>query len=198
MVRRRGRKPTKTLWISCEGKTEKIYFDKLKFEERISRLKIKSIESGYKNADGIIREVLDFAQTGRDFQEGDLLAAVFDRDANTNEQLHKAKSMAENNNILVSFSNPCFEYWILCHYDYFPSQYEKRELINKIKKFISGYKKNDPELYSKTKNRIAHALKNAKRIKDKHTRENVILISRESNPLTLVFELIKKIDSFRN
>jgi len=89
MVRRRGRKPTKTLWISCEGKTEKIYFDKLKFEERISRLKIKSIESGYKNADGIIREVLDFAQKGRDFQEGDLLAAVFDRDANTNEQLHK-------------------------------------------------------------------------------------------------------------
>ena len=198
MIRRRRRKPTKTLWIFCEGKTEKLYFKKLKFEERINRLKIKSIESSHKNADGIIQEVLDFVRKSRDFQEGDLLAAVFDRDANTNEQLRKTKSIAKNKGIVLSFSNPCFEYWILCHYGFFPNQYGKTELINKIKEFISDYRKNDPGLYSKTKSRLSNASDNAKGIEDKHRREQVTLISRESNPITLVFKLIKKIDNFRS
>lgn len=196
MVRKEGRKPTKALWIFCEGKTEKLYFDKLKFEERISRLRIKSFQSGYRNADGIVKEAADFINKA-DFQEGDLIACVFDRDANSNEQLKRAKSIGEAKGVLISFSNPCFEYWILCHYGYFPSRYEQRDIINKINGLITDYKKNDPDLYSKTKNKIQDAVTNAERIKNEHTRKKTIIISRESNPLTLVFELVKIIDKFR-
>lgn len=197
MVRKKGRKPTKALWIFCEGKTEKLYFDKLRFEERISRLRIKSFQSGHKNADGIVNEAIDFIDK-RDFQEGDLIACVFDRDANSNEQLKRAKTIGETKGILISFSNPCFEYWILCHYGYFPSRYEQREIIPQISALITNYKKNDPELYSKIKNKIQDAVNHADRIKNKHIKENTIIISRESNPLTLVFELVKAIAKFKN
>jgi len=197
MVRKEGRKPTKALWIFCEGKTEKLYFDKLRFEERISRLKIKSLQSGYKNADGIVKEATDFISR-RDFQEGDLIACVFDRDANSNEQLKKARSIGETKGILISFSNPCFEYWILCHCGYFAGQYEQGGIIAEITSRITNYKKNDPDLYSKTKNKIQDAINNAEKIKNKHIKEKTIILSRESNPLTLVFELINTINKFRN
>ncbi|MBI3027677.1 RloB domain-containing protein [Candidatus Woesearchaeota archaeon] len=197
MVRKRGRKPTKALWIFCEGKTEKLYFDKLKFEERISRLRIKSFQSGYRNADDIVKEAADFISKV-DFQKGDLIACVFDRDANSNEQLARAKATGENKDILISFSNPCFEYWILCHYGYFAGQYEQRDIIAEITSRITNYKKNDPDLYSKTKNKIQDAINNADKIKNKHTKEKTIILSRESNPLTLVFELVNIIDKFRN
>ena len=196
MVRTEGKKPTQTLWIFCEGRTEKLYFDKLKFIERISRLKIKSFESGHKNADGITQEALDFIRL-RDFQEGDIVACVFDRDSNTNEQLRNAKSIAENGHVFISFSNPCFEYWILCHYGYFPSSYEKDNLIAKLNECMGNYEKADSELYSKTKNEIHVAISNAERIKNEHFNRGNNLISKDSNPITLVFELIKTINNFK-
>lgn len=196
MVRIERRKPTKALWIFCEGKTEKLYFDKLKFEQRINRLRIISFQSGHKNADGIVKEAIDFMKK-RDFQEGDLITCLFDRDANLDEQLKRAKTIGEAKGILLSFSNPCFEYWILCHYGYFPSKYEQKELISKISDFITGYKKNDPDLYSKTKDKLQNAINNAEKIKNKHAKETTDIISRHSNPSTLVFELIKIIDNFK-
>ena len=196
MVRKEGRKPTKALWIFCEGKTEKLYFDKLKFEERINRLRIKSFQSGYRNADGIVKEASDFINKA-DFQEGDLIACVFDRDANSNEQLTKAKATGEKKEIIISFSNPCFEYWILCHHGYFAGRYEQKEIIAEITSRIKNYQKNDSDLYSKTKNKIQDAINNAEKIKNKHIKEKTIIISRESNPLTLVVELIKSINEFK-
>ena len=197
MVRQPGEKPTKALWIFCEGTTEKLYFDKYRFEERIGRLKIKSVKTGYTNANGIIQKAINFAKNNRNFQTGDLIACVFDRDANTNNQLEKAKSLAENEGIFLSFSNPCFEYWILCHYGYFPSVYEVNEVIDKIKGFSPDYKKNDPELYSKTCDKLTIAKNNAKRIQKTHEDKNTELISRESNPLSLVFHIIDKINEFK-
>ena len=198
MVRREGRKPTKTLWIFCEGKTEKWYFSKLQYEERIRRLQIKSIKSGHTDAKGVVQEAVDFIGKGRDFQGGDIVSCVFDRDANTNTQLNNARLLAERNSILVSFSNPSFEYWILCHYGYFPSPYEQSGLVSKVKEFISDYNKNDPLLYSKTKVMINDAIDNATRRRDNYNRENVYLISRESNPVTIIFKLIQRINLFRD
>lgn len=195
MTRIEGKKPTKTLWIFCEGKTEKLYFDKLKFEERISRLKIKALESGHKNADGLVQEALDFMKKG-DYIDDDLVACLFDRDENSNVQLNKSKSLA-GKNILVCYSNPCFEFWILCHHGYYPSSEERKSLVAKLNDVMKGYEKNDSALYSKTKDRIKQAVANAERIKEKHLKNGVELISRESNPLTLVFEVVKLIDGFR-
>ncbi|MBU1145273.1 MAG: RloB family protein [Firmicutes bacterium] len=197
-MRRPGLRPTKKLWIICEGKTEKLYFDKLRIDKRISRLEIKTIKSGHQNADGIIQDAIGFIARGKDFQKNDLVACVFDRDANTDLQFGRAKSLATKNKILISFSNPCFEYWILCHFGYFPSSYEKDTLIKKIQDKFADYISCDPELYNKTKEKLNKAKIYAKMIKKKHVDDGKELIKRTANPLSLVFELVELIEKFKD
>lgn len=196
MVRRTGKKPAKTLWICCEGKTEKFYFAKLKFIERISRLKIKSFEAKYKNANSLVKEAINCISK-RDFQVGDIIACVFDRNNNSDQQLLQAKEMAGQKGALLAFSNPSFEFWILCHFGYFPGKYEKDTLESKIKEHFSDYKKADPELYLKTKDKIKSAVGYARNIKEKYIEQKIELISRKSNPITLIFALIELIEKFR-
>jgi len=197
MVRQRGKKPTQTLWIFCEGeKTEKNYFLKLRTEERIRRLKVKSC--GSTDAKGIVNHAISFKKTDRNFEDGDSVCCIFDRDNNSNEQLEQATSLANHNNITIIFSNPSFEYWILCHFEYHPTSCENPDLGARLNYLVGDYEKNDPLIYNKTKNKIDTATANATRIKEKHEQERTLLISRQSNPLSLVFELIKMIKQFKN
>lgn len=199
MARIEGKYPTKALWIFCEGeKTEKNYFSKLRAQERIRRITIKVVNSDNTDAKGVVEHAIAFMKKGRDFEESDIVYCVFDRDRNTNVQLEQAKKLAKDNGIVIIFSNPCFEYWILCHLGYYPASYEPEEVVQKIKEKMQGYTKKDPAIYDKTKDNIQLASANAKRIKDECIRKGIELISRESNPLSLVFELIAKINEFKD
>jgi hypothetical protein len=199
MVRFTGSRSIKKLWIFCEGsKTEKNYFQKLYATERLSRLHVKVNDCSVTDAMGIVNYAIVYKRTHkRDFEKQDSIVCVFDRDANTNQQLEQCVSIANKNNIMLIFSNPFFEYWFLCHYGYFPSHYENADLIAKLKYYLPDYKKNDPELYIKTRDKIDIAIKNAKRIKNEHDDKGTVLISRENNPLSLVFELIEFMKSFK-
>jgi len=67
MARKRGKKPTSTLWIFCEGeKTEINYFNKLKINERISRINIK-VQSSDKITDaiGVVKYAVSFLKNRR-------------------------------------------------------------------------------------------------------------------------------------
>ena len=199
MVRKEGKRPTETLWIFCEGKTEEMYFKQYRAKERV-KLQIKPRISKHRNVNGIVKDALNFKKQNRDFEKGDWIACVFDRNSNTNDQLNKAKRFAESDSILLSFSNPSFEYWILCHYGFFPHHYhDQNEVIDKLQEFEEfspKYDKTDRELYSKTRGKIRIAIKNAERIKNKHNKAD--LIKRETNPLTLVVDLISRMETFKD
>ncbi|MBP2030669.1 hypothetical protein J2755_001617 [Methanohalophilus levihalophilus] len=197
MVRGEGKKSIKTVWIFCEGaKTEKYYFDKLKVDLRLRSLKIKVNSSNNKDPVGIIKHILNFKKHTRDFLEGDLIFCVFDRDANSDQSLLDAKKMSELNDINLIFSNPCFEFWILSHFECYMKQIEHGALKSKLDTHLGGYKKTDPELYTKTKQKIGIAVKNSKQINDMHYSNGMEIISRNSNPSTLVFELVETLQTF--
>ncbi|MBD3202820.1 hypothetical protein GF327_00865 [Candidatus Woesearchaeota archaeon] len=197
MVRREGSRSTKNLWIFCEGKkTETFYFKKLRHLERIDGLQIKVFTSGNTDAVGIIEHAQKFIEHRKDYVEGDFVCCVFDRDQNQNSVLAQAKRIAEQANICLIFSNPCFEYWVLCHFGSFHSRYSPDDVIDKIKEYLPEYRKNDSETYSKVKEKTQIANNNAKVIHKKHIEKNVEIISCESNPVTLVFHLIDKIFEF--
>lgn len=199
MVRRIGKRPTNTLWIFCEGeKTEINYFNKLKVAERISRMNIK-VKSSDKvtDATGILNYAVSFLENKNDFQKGDLIYCVFDRDSNTEQNLQKAEKIAKENNIQITFSNPCFEYWLLCHFEYFQSSCEPNDLNNKLKEKLGEYKKNDSEIYNKTKDKISEAIKNSKKIRKNHIGKKIKILSRKSNPSTQVFEIIEKVQELK-
>jgi len=197
MTRRPGRIPTQKLWILCEGeKTERNYFQRLKNLERISRLDIKVRISGYKNAKGMIF-CAGKLKNSRDFQKGDIICCVFDRNGNTNVDLKEASIMAQKEQIIIIYSNPSFEYWLLCHFGYFFTDYDFPRLKLELESYLKRYSKADPELYDKTRGMISQAIKNSKKAESSHLRNKVTLISRDSNPSTKVFALIELIQKFK-
>lgn len=191
-------KKTNTLWIFCEGHTEKRYFENLRVTERL-RLKIKS-----KVSDTTAKQIVDEASKfikSKDFDDKrDIIACFFDKDdktQNSNEILSQAKRQASDE-IMLAYSNPCFEYWILCHEGYYPSSsYNQDQVYNLVKTKLRLDTKKELELYIKTKDNLEKAKTNAKKIQKKHEDNNIELISRESTPLTLVYQLIEKIDNFK-
>jgi hypothetical protein len=200
MARREGRKSTRNMWIFCEGeKTERLYFEKLRINQRIPRLSIKIYSS---RSDKAVNRLLEYTikfmeHHKRDFRTDDLIFCIFDRDSNTNNDFQKAINTASKHNIGLIFSNPSFEYWILCHFGYFPNRFEKETLLRKIENFISNYQKNDPTLYERTIPKIRRALINSKQIAEIHLDSDTELISTESNPCTTVFEIIDIIEDFK-
>lgn len=71
-------KKTNTLWIFCEGHTEKRYFENLKASKRV-RLKIKPKVSGT-TAKQIVEEALRFMSFSDFDDKRDLVACFFDKD----------------------------------------------------------------------------------------------------------------------
>ena len=195
MVREiREKLKTNTLWMFCEGHTEKRYFENLKVTERL-RLKIRPRLSG-NTVKKIVEDALKFMETSNEFDdERDIVGCVFDRDKNSNEELYKAKSQAGN--IMLAYSNPAFEYWILCHHEYYESKCGPKKVYKLVKKKMGFDPKKESELYVKIKDSLNKAKTNAKKIEKKHEDAGVKLISRESNPSTLVYQIIERIEDFK-
>ena len=201
MVRKRENqpKPTNKIWIFCEGKTELEYFKKLKNDKRIPRIDVK--KSKKSNAVGIVNYAISYYKNKKkEFQEKDLIYCVFDGDSHENKHLGEAKKIAENNDvkIIIIFSNPCFEYWLLCHFECFEIRCDARELENRLRNYpeFKGYKKGDEEIYDKTKKQLEKAIEHSKRIIEKHKNDKIELISRESNPSTQVFKVVEEVEKF--
>lgn len=198
MVRQNGKKPVTTAWIFCEGeKTEYYYFGKLRAAQRLGRLRLKITPSENKDPVGLVNYAAEFKKHRRDYLPGDLIFCVFDRDNNSNQALDRAKKLAKDSGMELIFSNPCFEYWILSHFEYNPQAIEKGLLKKKLDKCFGKYLKNDSEIYAKSRDKIDNAIVNSKKVFENHISNNVELFSRESNPSTLVFAFVEKINEFK-
>ena len=187
---------TSTLWMFCEGHTETRYFKDLKARERL-RLDIRPRLAG-NTAKKIVEKAVEFMENSNEFDdERDIVACVFDRDKNTDEDLSWAKRETEDKNRVLAYSNPSFNYWILCHHEYNESAFSPGKVRTRVKIEMGLETDKEWELYTKTKRNLDKAKTNAKKIQKKHEDAGVKLISRDSNPLTLVYLVLEKIDEFK-
>jgi hypothetical protein len=193
---------TSKLWIFCEGKTERLYFLNLRAIERV-RVRLIPKEAGFTRADQILDKAINFCKgsfkiDGERFDnKRDVVACVFDKDDNNTSQVFD-KIRARCGNILIGYSNPAFEYWILCHEGYYnSSSYTQKDVYNLVKTNLNIDTKKEKELYDKTKCQIENAKSHAKRIRKVHERNSIELISRDSTPLSLIYELIEIINKFK-
>ena len=213
MVRQEGKKSINTAWIFCEGETERKYFLQYRAVERIRGLQIRPIVSENKDIVGLVNDSIDYEKNhSRDFFEGDLIFCVVDRDLNSNEDFDGARNLANESNRYIVLSNPCFEYWILSHFEHYFEPIEHELLKRKLNKYLKNYKKNDPDIYNKTKEKIDNAIKNSKKtykmyvtdelkipIKEDYpvTFNKKEILNRKSNPITLVFKLIEILAKYK-
>ena len=116
--------------------------------------------------------------------------AVFDRDGH--DGIPDAFEMLRNTPVKVLFSNVCFEFWVLLHFEKSNRAFENCDSI------VAWIRRNhDPDYaksrdhYNRLKDRIPTAISNAKWLVEKHWRYEE---SRawEKNPCTYVYEVMEE------
>lgn len=192
---RRQRNPV--VYLTCEGaETEIRYFKK--FRSRECNIDIVPISSQYKSADKLVqkaRATIGYSPYYPD--EGDIIWCVFDRDDNTNAMLSKAKQMAIKEGYQIAFSNPSFEVWFLLHFNDQTAPVENCEAAIKLlkkKDRLEQYEKNK-EVYEQLKPLQEAAIDRAKKRVAALQAEHTEILSRESNPVTTVAELVEYLNS---
>ena len=207
LQRRKAKKASyDRILIVCEGKkTEPNYFKELRQHFRLSSVNIE-IENNTSGSAPI--SVVDHAlKKYKETKDYDRVYCVFDKDTHPSyaQALDKIRRsrLGNGHKIMAAQSAPCFEFWILLHFEYTAGSFSATgkasicaSVINRIKEkhYIPDYEKGAKDLASILIPRLDFAIKNAK---------NVELFHKESctesdNPSTKVHELVEYLRSLKN
>ena len=173
LKRKMGRRPPyRRVLIACEGaKTEPLYFNDIRRQNRIPSAHIHIVP-----ADGTDpARVVDFTERKfKETREWDLVYAVFDRDDHASYARAIARATALDGRLFnderkaVRFhaipSVPCFELWLLLHYDDVQAFYHRAKIISYLRACIAGYEKGTPNVYAETEALLPVAVERAQRL----------------------------------
>ena len=193
-----SRKCEKRIYILCEGSDEHSEYAYLGELIKDTPLKGNKIEieliSTEKNTG---RELVEEAsrKIERKFKGIDDAWVVYDQDGYT---LHKETfRLAKEKGVKLAFSATAFEIWILLHYKYTTKQFPKSEdIIKELKnKNFIDYTKNATNVYSITKNNLAVAKQNAKKLRSEVEKYDSDKKIYERNPYTNLDLLVEEIQN---
>lgn len=139
------REPNEVILIVCEGeKTECNYLKTLKDSLKIQNARIEINGS----SDSAPISVVEFTNKIKDKKKYDCIYCVFDKDTHTSFD-EAINEIDKNKTLKHIVSSPCFEYWILLHFEYTTKSFGQngasscQELIDKcLKKHLKDYCKN--------------------------------------------------------
>ncbi|MCK4258722.1 MAG: RloB domain-containing protein [Halanaerobiales bacterium] len=188
-------KRNKTIYIFCEGtETEPNYFQNYKKKSRkCSSINIPKTNPKCTDPINLINYAEKYIkQEGIkiDYDFGDRVWFVFDVDNNSDEKLLRAKKLAEEKKYEIILSNPSFEIWFLLHFSYTAKFMTNKEVMGELEKLNSGYKKNK-DIFDEIMSLQSEAIKNAKRLNERHQKDGITLLSTKSNPSTQVFRMVE-------
>ena len=192
---RRKRKPV--VYLICEGSETEIRYFKSSVAESVILILFQFLLN-IKSADKLVQKAqatIGYSPYYPD--EGDIIWCVFDRDDNTNAMLSKAKQTAIKEGYQIAFSNPSFEVWFLLHFNNQTTPVENCEAAIKLLKKkgrLEQYEKNK-EVYEQLKPLQEAAIDRAKKRVAVLQAEHTEILSRESNPVTTVAELVEYLNS---
>ena len=191
--KRKGRQREKVpcIFLIVEGESERIYFRK--FTKRNCRVEVFVGDNG--NPEKLVKKAEDLLTSGRiDLDEKDELWCVFDRDDNSQECINRAKDRAGKNGFRIVFSNPCWEIWLLWHFE---ESFSYRESSQNLKQEL---KQNHIKNYHETgdyfdllKPHMEDAISRAKKAKQRYLTAGKGELTLEFNPSSSVFELLDEI-----
>jgi hypothetical protein len=157
---------------------------------RSTTIKILPRKKAGKNPKRVFQKALDLKYNPSpkyEDQKIDHIFCVFDHD-DRNEVKQVLKD-AKEENLNVAISDPCFELWLILHFNLHTSHipYGKDRALKVLQAHFPEYKKNMKGLYSKIKNRQNKAIENAGALRKKHQSDRK---SERTNPSTNVDELV--------
>jgi RloB-like protein len=183
--------PRERILIVCEGReTEPRYFDAWRREARSPLVNIEIVPLGAdpkRVVECAVERMADAARAARkDPHAGyDEVWCVFDREQHEryDEALHQARA----NGIRLATSNPCFEFWVLLHFEDRRGHIEASEAKRASRSHIPEYEKVVP--FDKVRPLYDEACARAREL-DRWQRSQGCA---GRNPTTLVYLLTEKI-----
>ncbi len=189
------RAPYDKILIVCEGeKTEPHYFTDARNYYSLNTANIEVCGDCGSDPSSILRYAKQRYREEKDAGDAfDRVYCVFDKDAHHHydRALKEIASQKPHNCFFAITSVPCFEYWLLLHYDYstkpyvgFPGNSAGNQMVAELQKFFPEYQKGRGAVFTELIGQLDFAINNAKRAlqaaETAHT----------DNPTTRVHELI--------
>lgn len=161
--------------IVCEGqKTERLYFDRLKREDRVAKRFDVTVKKG---KGGSREQIAKYAIQRKNDPGGDYdeVWCVMDVEGSSHrDSLDKALALLRVNDITPCLSNPAFEVWLLAHFEKTGSPFNDCSgIIIRLTKhwrdrFGTDYQKNDSDIFRKLRPMLDTALSRAKWVREQH------------------------------
>lgn len=205
-LRRRAavRQPYERLLIVCEGeKTEPQYLREIQQAYRLATAHVQVLHSEIGTEP---QQVLEYALTV--FKEGDCargvhprafdrIVVVFDRDEHKTYHAALAQAAAQDGKLRnddraavpldVVASVPCFELWLLLHFEEVHAPLHRHEALERLKAHLPGYEKGGGGLWIATKTALGDATVRAQRLATATTARD------GTQPYTAMHELVSRL-----
>jgi len=198
------RKPYDMVLIVCEGgKTEPNYFESLRDDLRLSSINVEITGECGSAPISIVEKAIDLYKKNTAY---DHVYCIFDKDKHTTyqETLQKITDtrLHKGGKIHAITSVPCFEYWLLLHFNYITKPFSSTGTHSICEQLIKteldkpdrlpNYQKNSQGIFEKIRNRMDEAIKRAKQIEEYN--ETI----KTDNPSTQVYKLVEYLQDLKN
>jgi len=196
LVRRKGNRETYSkVLIVCEGeKTEPNYFNGLKDYYALNSANIKVCGECGSDPLSIIKYGKQLYREERDAGDAfDKVYCVFDKDSHPNypEAMSVIKRATPKDTFIAINSVPCFEYWLLLHFNYTTRSYMSlpgnsvcNQVMTELKAYMPVYAKGQRGVFAALIGQLDFAMNNARRVLQDAERHGA------DNPSTRVHELV--------
>jgi hypothetical protein len=132
--------PKVKFWLFCEGKnTEPDYFQAVakKYDQALIELVFQNVGTDAKTISNNAIQKYSEIKSCKSLSENDKVWVVFDRDAN--ENVINCVNNCKKKRVGVAFSNPCFELWLILHFEDFDKPLDRHKVQSHLEKLIAGY-----------------------------------------------------------
>ncbi|MET1255321.1 RloB family protein [Aliikangiella maris] len=201
--RRKAKKEAyEKILIVCEGeKTEPSYFSEIKDKHELNSANIDIVG----DCDSCPTAIVEFAKK-KYKEEKDLgdpydkVFCVFDRDTHAKYEsaITLANKSKPSDTFVIINSVPCFEYWLILHFDFrtrpyspLPGKSMGQQIISELKQFLPNYSKGDNTIFSQTESQLQFAKANASRGLKQAQRNNT------DNPSTKIHILVEYLENLK-
>jgi hypothetical protein len=166
------RQPRSVTLIACEGETERRYFQSVRAHFKLTNAEVVVADSATESAP---ISVVKYAESRAREQGGyDRIFCVFDR--NGHESFDRARmrirqiAKRSRNSLPIyeAVSVPCYEIWILLHFEKTDAPFLNcDQVVSRVHQYIPGYSKSDPHVPAQLLPRIDAAIANAGWLRDR-------------------------------
>lgn len=188
--------------VVCEGsKTEPNYLKEIAKLHKLSTANITIDGSGDSSPISVVNHAIDvYEKDKRNGGSYDKVFCVYDRDTASTFQnaLDKVRSFEPPNVFIAITSIPCFEYWILLHFQFTTQPFNGtssssacNQVISLLNDHLPGYTKGIKDLHSQIRQHEAFAIDNATRSRADAERNGC------DNPTTFVDQLVMYLSNLK-